>query len=89
MSYSFSRQKQSSTSSLFDQHQLYILTIGKSKELRRAGYQVVEVWECDYDKRYKEDPDFRTLEFTDMDHLRPRDALFEGRTNSNQTLSRN
>ena len=38
-------------------HQLYILTIGKTEELLRAGYQVVEFWECDYDKRYKEDPD--------------------------------
>ena len=66
-------------------HQLYVQTIGQSEELRRAGYQVVEFWECDYDKRYKEDPDFRTLvdsEFTDMDPLRPRDALFGGRTNS-------
>ena len=66
-------------------HQLYILTIGKSEELRKAGYQVVEFWECDYDKRYKEDPDFRSLvdsEFTNLDPLKPRDALFGGRTNS-------
>ena len=66
-------------------HQLYILTIGKKEELRKAGYQVVELWECDYDKRYKEDPDFRSLvdsEFTNLDSLRPRDALFGGRTNS-------
>ena len=42
-------------------HQLYILTIGKKEELRKAGNQVVELWECDYDKRYKEDPDFRSL----------------------------
>ena len=64
-------------------HQLYILTIGKSEELRKAGCQVVEFWECDYDKRYKEDPDFRSLvdsEFTNLDPLRPRDALFGGRT---------
>ena len=64
--------------------QLYIMTIGKSEELRKAGYQVVELWECDNDKRYKETPDFRTLmdsEFTNLDPLRPRDALFEGRTN--------
>ena len=50
-------------------HQLYILTIGKKEELKRAGYQVVELWECDYDKRYKEDPDFRSLvdsEFTNL-----------------------
>ena len=66
-------------------HQLYILTIGKREELRKAEYQVVELWECDYDKRYKEDPDFRYLvdsEFTNLDPLRPRDALFGGRTNS-------
>ena len=42
-------------------HQLYILTIGKSEESRRAGYQVVELWECDYDKRYKEDPDLSAV----------------------------
>ena len=66
-------------------HQLYILTIGKNKELKRAGYQVVELWECDYDKRCKEDADFRSFvdsEFTNLDPLRPRDALFGGRTNS-------
>ena len=42
----------------------------------------MELWECDYDKRYKEDPDFRSLvdsEFTNLDPLRPRDALFGGR----------
>ena len=66
-------------------HQLYILTIGKKEELRKVGYQVVELWECDYDKRFKEDPDFRSLvdsELTNLDPLRPRDALFGGRTNS-------
>ena len=45
----------------------------------------MELWEFDYDKRYKDDPDFRTLvdyEFTNIDPLRPRDALFGGRTNS-------
>ena len=66
-------------------HQLYKLTIGKREELRRAGYQLVELWECDYDKRHKEDPDFRTFvdsEFTHLDPLRPRDAFFCGRTNS-------
>ena len=86
MSYSFSRQKQSSTSSVFDHASvIYILTIGKSEELIRAGHQVVELWEYDYDKRYKEDPDFRSLvdvEFTNLDPWRPRDALFGGRTNS-------
>ena len=60
------------------------MTIGKSEELRKAGYQLVELWECYYDKRFKEDPDFRTLEdseCTNLEPLRPRDALFGGRTN--------
>ena len=66
-------------------HQLHILTIGKREELQIAGYQVVELWECVYDKRNKEDSDFRSLvdsEFTNSDPLRPRDALIGGRTNS-------
>ena len=70
---------------MFDHAPVVYLTIGKKEELIRAGYQVVELWECDYDKRYKEDPDFRSLvdsEFTNLDPLRPRDALFGGRTDS-------
>ena len=66
-------------------HQLCIMSIGNSEELRRAGYHVVELWECDYDKTYKDDPDLRTLvdsEFTNKDPLSPRDALFGGKTNS-------
>ena len=45
----------------------------------------MELWECDYDKRYKEETDFRSLvdsEFMNLDPLRPGDALFGGRTNS-------
>ena len=41
--------------------------------------------ECQYDQKYKEDADFRKIvdaEFTSLDPLRPRDALFGGRTNS-------
>ena len=43
------------------------------------------MWECQYDQKYKEDADLRKImdaEFTNLDPLRPRDALFGGRTNS-------
>ena len=82
MPYSFSRQKQSSASSLFDHASAVYYDY--YEELRRAGYQVIEVWDSDYDKRYKEDPDFRTLvdsEFTNLDPLRHRESSFGGRTN--------
>ena len=39
-------------------HQLYILTIGKSEELRKAGYQVVEFWECDKQDKIKFKQDY-------------------------------
>ena len=43
------------------------------------------MWECAYDKKYKEDEEFRNFvdtQFTNLDPLQPRDALFGGRTNS-------
>ena len=65
--------------------QLYAETLQKKHTLEQAGYRVIDIWEYDYDKMYKEDADFRKIvdaEFTNLDSLRPRDALFGGRTNS-------
>ena len=65
--------------------QLYAETLQKKDTLKEAGYRVIDIWECHYDKMYKEDADFRKIvdaEFTNLDPLRPRDALFGGRTNS-------
>ena len=65
--------------------QLYTETVQKKLTLERSGYRVVEFWECQYDQKYKVDADFRKIvdaEFTNLDPLRPRDALFGGRTNS-------
>ena len=47
------------------------MSIGNSEELRRAGYHVVELWECDYDKTYKDDPDLRNFGGLRIDKQRP------------------
>ncbi|MCG8079176.1 MAG: hypothetical protein JAY75_23495, partial [Candidatus Thiodiazotropha taylori] len=60
-------------------------TKNKIESLKAAGYEVIECWECDFDKQCREDQDFKTLieaEFTNLDPLKPRDALFGGRTNA-------
>ena len=65
--------------------QLYAETVQKKLTLERAGYHVIDIWECQYDQKCKGDADFRKIvdvEFTKLDPLRPRDALFGGRTNS-------
>ena len=65
--------------------QLYRQTTEKTQTVECYGHRVIELWECEYDKKYKEDSEFRQMvdaEFTNLDPLRPRDALFGGRTNS-------
>ena len=65
--------------------QLYTNTNYLMQKFKDNGYLVIEMWECEYDKRYKEDEEFRKTvdsHFTNLDPLRPRDALFGGRTNS-------
>lgn len=52
--------------------------------LRCSGYQVVEIWGCEWSKMKKEDPEIaefvQTLEY--VERLKPRDAFFGGRTNA-------
>ena len=65
--------------------QLYRQSIEKTQTLECHGYRVIELWECEYDKKSKEDSKFRQMvdaEFTHLNPLRPRDALFGSRTNS-------
>ena len=65
--------------------QLYKQTNEHKQLFVDSGYRVVEMWECDYDQKYKEDEEFRNFvdtQFTNLDPLQPRDALFGGRTNS-------
>ena len=65
--------------------QLYKQTNEHKQLFEDSGYRVVEMWECDYDQKYKDDEEFRNFvdtQFTNLDPLQPRDALFGGRTNS-------
>lgn len=61
--------------------ELYRATQVKTQTLRTAGYQVIELWECEWDHQIKTSPDVQTF----LDHLQlveplePRDAFFGGR----------
>jgi len=52
--------------------------------LRRSGYQVVEMWGCQWKKIQQDEPEVAefidTLEY--VERLKPRDAFFGGRTNA-------
>ena len=39
--------------------QLYRQTVEKTQTLECYGYRVIELWECEYDKKYTEDSEFR------------------------------
>ena len=41
--------------------QLYRQTIEKTQTLECYGYRVIELWECEYEKKYKEDRSFDKL----------------------------
>lgn len=64
--------------------EMYEATIAKSDILFRERYSVITIWECEWDRQVKSDPDLQafltTLEI--MDPLEPRDAFFGGRTNA-------
>ena len=68
---------------------LYNETQNRLAAIQSLKYTVVTEWEHDYDKRYKQDPEFKTKvdQFCpNQDPLKPRDALFGGRTNAMKLL---
>ena len=64
--------------------EVYEATLKKQETLRQHGYDVKIMWECDWDREVKTNPDLcqflNTLEI--VDPLQPRDAFFGGRTNA-------
>ncbi|XP_039294128.1 uncharacterized protein LOC120353641 [Nilaparvata lugens] len=61
---------------------LYIKTCHRTEQLQKAGYTVVEMWECEWVNKYKkmdEDSKAKLIE-----PLEPRDAFFGGRTNASK-----
>ena len=62
--------------------QLYLATLAKRMALLQAGYSVIELWECEWDRLVDTDKAVqRFLGFSDLfPPLEPRDAFFGGRT---------
>lgn len=64
--------------------EVYSKTLDRTRNLRDLGYNVTEMWECEYAHLRKADPDCR--EFFDeveiLDPLDPRDGFFGGRTSA-------
>ena len=63
---------------------LYKDTMSQIDYYKKKGYNVIHIWECEFDKMVKTDEKMRThLESVDFeDPLECRDALFGGRTNA-------
>ena len=63
---------------------LYQTTSQRRLKLEQQGYQVVEMWEHEYDHRLKTDPEFKRIveNYKLVDPLNPRDSLYGGRTNA-------
>jgi hypothetical protein len=63
---------------------LYQTTCQRRLKLEQQGYQVVEMWEHEYEHRLKTDPEFKHIvdSYQLMDPLNPRDSLYGGRTNA-------
>ena len=68
--------------------QLYEDTFEKVWHLRKSGFKVIEMWECDLLKEMEHDEDMRRYfeEYEIVDPLQPRDAFYGGRTNAAKLL---
>lgn len=66
-------------------HALFKKTMQRIETLYREGYSVSFLWECQYDKNWVKDPKMKPILkqlYPHMDEIKPRDALFGGRTNA-------
>ena len=63
---------------------LYVDTVRKMCYLRKQGFNVVEMWECDLKRELRDNEGMRRYfeEHDLVDPLEPRDAFFGGRTNA-------
>lgn len=62
----------------------YEYTMKKEETLRSKGYNLVTIWECEWDKQVKENNEPKTFiqECEILEPLNPRDAFYGGRTNA-------
>jgi G:T-mismatch repair DNA endonuclease (very short patch repair protein) len=63
---------------------LYEQTIERSEQIKKAGYYLIEMWECNWtkSKEYKEEIKRIEKKFEKFEELSPRNAFFGGRTNA-------
>ena len=68
--------------------QLHEDTLEKICYLKREGFNVVEMWECDLMKEIEHNEDMKCYfeEHELIDPLQPRDAFYGGRTNAAKLL---
>ena len=61
--------------------EIYLDTIDRERKIRKAGYQLITMWEKDFDEMLKEREVQELLQdFTYTEPLLPRDAYYGGRT---------
>ena len=70
--------------------QLYQKTGQRRQKLQDQGYQVIEMWEHEYDRRWNTDKEFRqkaeSYNVVEMGHLNPQDCLYGDRSNATRLL---
>ena len=64
--------------------ELYENTLAKKQKMEAAGYTYIEMWECKFKKKLKENEEAREFveEIKYVTPLEPRDAFYGGRTNA-------
>ena len=62
--------------------ELYNATVAKRMDLLRAGFNVIEVWECEWDRQVEMNAEVKRFlsSFDLVPPLEPRDAFYGGRT---------
>jgi hypothetical protein len=68
----------------FSMHELYSKTVANEAKIRKAGYKIVEEWECSFNAKLKGNEELQKLreKFRKYDKLEPRHAFYGGRTNA-------
>jgi G:T-mismatch repair DNA endonuclease (very short patch repair protein) len=63
---------------------LYEQTIEKSEQMKKAGFNLIEMWECYWtkSKEYKEEMKQIKSKYKEIEELNPRNAFFGDRTNA-------
>jgi len=78
------RRHQLTADSVHTAKEAYTRTLKRTKELHQAGWIVKEIWECEFSKQMKENPDMKQyIDAIQLEEpLDPREAFFGGRTNA-------